>query len=409
MVQQSKCSLAGCEKAGAARCSRCKTWYCSRGCQEDHWPQHLRLCYPVPALEWMEVEDTSRNDSTNSGNTVRAGTVTAEELLKEHVVVTDVSGTVKAVEKMEINPGTATNAQLMEENNNSAGVSGSNMSEKEPRVCTESKVDQTNTVVDQVEKMEQGRKRKADHSINTKVEKEGRDGVEDHVEKIESRDKANVNSVEKIESRDKANVDQVEKIEPEGRDKVDKTTKDGEKGEKQYKEAFSSPMMLMDQEIPRELAEIIVSNAVTPSEFYFRLAASVSIKVKLLLCIVLSRHVQSELYTQLVELMQDMAPPEDSGWSVGRKEPLLALHLDLWQRGLAVRRERSTMEYDVFLLDTGETVSVKRENLRPLPVELKQIPPFVFQVRFTSLTAQLSLLLRSVCLVWGPRMVGSLL
>ena len=276
MVQQSKCSLAGCEKAGAARCSRCKTWYCSRGCQEDHWPQHLRLCYPVPALEWMEVEDTSRNDSTNSGNTVRVGTVTAEELLDEHVVVTDVSGTVKAVEKMEINPGTATNAQLMEENNNSAGESVSNMSEKEPRVCTESKVDQTNTVVDQVEKMEQGRKRKADHSINTKVEKEGRDGVEDHVEKIES--------------RDKANVDQVEKIEPEGRDKVDKATKDGEKGEKQYKEAFSSPMMLMDQEIPRELAEIIVSNAVTPSEFYFRLAASVSIKVKLLLCIVLFRH-----------------------------------------------------------------------------------------------------------------------
>ena len=105
--------------------------------------------------------------------------------------------------------------------------------------------------------------------------------------------------------------------------------------------------------------------------------------------------------------MQDMAPPEDSGWCVGRKEPLLALHLDLWQRGLAVRRERSTMEYDVFLLDTGETISVKRENLRPLPVELKQIPPFVFQVRFTSLTARLSLLFRSACLVWGPRMVGS--
>ena len=67
------------------------------------------------------------------------------------------------------------------------------------------------------------------------------------------------------------------------------------------------------------------------------------------------------------------------------------------------------MEYDVFLLDTGETISVQRENLRPLPVELKQIPPFVFQVRLTSLTAQLSVLLRSACLVWGPRMVGSLL
>ena len=71
------CSLAGCGKAGVARCSRCKAWYCSLECQEDDWPSHLFLCFEVPPLEWLDPESRSPSAvTTNSGDTVHVGGAT---------------------------------------------------------------------------------------------------------------------------------------------------------------------------------------------------------------------------------------------------------------------------------------------------------------------------------------------
>ena len=48
-----------CSKAGACRCIVCKTWYCSKECQADHWPTHWRECLPLPDLEWPVLQTTS--------------------------------------------------------------------------------------------------------------------------------------------------------------------------------------------------------------------------------------------------------------------------------------------------------------------------------------------------------------
>ena len=50
----SHCSSPGCSALAQCRCSVCKTLYCSRRCQESHWPAHWRDCLPVPDLEPIE-------------------------------------------------------------------------------------------------------------------------------------------------------------------------------------------------------------------------------------------------------------------------------------------------------------------------------------------------------------------
>ena len=77
--------------------------------------------------------------------------------------------------------------------------------------------------------------------------------------------------------------------------------------------------------------------------------------------------------------MNDKIPAVDSSWSVGRKEPVLALHEGLWQRGLAVKKKEQ--DFLVFLLDAGQQVTVSKENLRSLSKELRKVPPFIYQVR----------------------------
>ena len=76
--------------------------------------------------------------------------------------------------------------------------------------------------------------------------------------------------------------------------------------------------------------------------------------------------------------MNDKPPAVDSSWTVGRKEPVLALHDEFWQRGLAIKKKNQ--DYAVFLLDAGQTVTISQENMRSLPSELRQVPPFLFQV-----------------------------
>ena len=76
--------------------------------------------------------------------------------------------------------------------------------------------------------------------------------------------------------------------------------------------------------------------------------------------------------------MNDNPPPADSAWSVGRKEPVLVFHEEFWQRGVAVKKKGQ--DFEVFLLDGGETKTIRQENMRPLSSELRKIPPFIYQV-----------------------------
>ena len=48
-----------CSKDGVCRCIVCKTWYCSKECQADHWPTHWRDCLPLPDLEWPLLKSSS--------------------------------------------------------------------------------------------------------------------------------------------------------------------------------------------------------------------------------------------------------------------------------------------------------------------------------------------------------------
>ena len=61
------CSLPGCCNIVKCRCSVCKTWYCSRACQEEHWPSHSRDCAPVPDLEWPPPPVTRMRSDSDSG------------------------------------------------------------------------------------------------------------------------------------------------------------------------------------------------------------------------------------------------------------------------------------------------------------------------------------------------------
>ena len=95
-------------------------------------------------------------------------------------------------------------------------------------------------------------------------------------------------------------------------------------------------------------------------------------------CFISFKSVQAQHYIQLVSLMNDKPPVADSTWTVGRKEPVLALIENYWHRGLAIKKKNS--DFDVFLIDAGQTVTVSQENMRSLPSELRQVPAFLYQV-----------------------------
>ena len=90
------------------------------------------------------------------------------------------------------------------------------------------------------------------------------------------------------------------------------------------------------------------------------------------------KSVQGPHYVQLVNLMNAKPPAADSSWTVGRKEPVLALQDKYWQRGLAIKKNK--LDYAVYLVDGGQTVNVSQDNMRSLPSELRQVPPFLYQV-----------------------------
>jgi len=57
-----------CEQDGKLRCSRCKTWYCSVICQENHWTRHRQSCHAPPPLE---NPDGSMYDPSHDGTIVK--------------------------------------------------------------------------------------------------------------------------------------------------------------------------------------------------------------------------------------------------------------------------------------------------------------------------------------------------
>ena len=80
----------------------------------------------------------------------------------------------------------------------------------------------------------------------------------------------------------------------------------------------------------------------------------------------------------MIRDMNKKAPAVDSSWTVGKKDPVVVFHDNLWQRGLAIKKKKR--DYAIFLVDAGQTVTVSRDNMRSLPSELRQVPPFIYQV-----------------------------
>ena len=78
------------------------------------------------------------------------------------------------------------------------------------------------------------------------------------------------------------------------------------------------------------------------------------------------------------ELVNKVRTPADTDWKIGRKEPVRAFVEDSWHRGFAAKKKGQ--EFEVFLFDLGEMVTVKQENLKRLPDELTQVPPLAYQV-----------------------------
>ena len=66
-------------------------------------------------------------------------------------------------------------------------------------------------------------------------------------------------------------------------------------------------------------------------------------------------------------------------WRVKKGAPVCVVWRGVWYRGLPVNKKDNT--YKVFLIDLGYQVSVIKEDMRPLPEEFLNIPPFAYQVR----------------------------
>ena len=148
---------------------------------------------------------------------------------------------------------------------------------------------------------------------------------------------------------------------------------------KQVKPAISSTQMAT-QGVSGGLQDIDhlpATQIVSPAEFSISLAAEVNFRL-IFPSISPFILVQAPHYLQLVSLMNDKPPAADSSWTVGREEPVSALHEDCWQRGLAIKKKGQ--DYEVFIIDAGQSVTISQENMRSLPSELRQVPPFIYQV-----------------------------
>ena len=73
------------------------------------------------------------------------------------------------------------------------------------------------------------------------------------------------------------------------------------------------------------------------------------------------------------------APAVVVDWRVKRGGAVCVVWRGVWYRGLPVTKTGHT--YSVFLIDFGYQVTVVKEEMRPLPEEFLDVPPFAYQVR----------------------------
>ena len=82
----------------------------------------------------------------------------------------------------------------------------------------------------------------------------------------------------------------------------------------------------------------------------------------------------------LSEMNENGVPEAPTGWKIGRKETVAAYYDDLWYRAMAVKK--SGANFQCYLLDFGNLVSISQDKLRPLPQIYLETPPFAFQVNY---------------------------
>ena len=79
------------------------------------------------------------------------------------------------------------------------------------------------------------------------------------------------------------------------------------------------------------------------------------------------------------ELNQRTPPAAVAAWKVKRGGAVSVVWSGVWHRGIPVKKTGSS--YSVFLIDQGYQVTVTQEEVRPLPEEFLDVPPFAYQVR----------------------------
>ena len=80
----------------------------------------------------------------------------------------------------------------------------------------------------------------------------------------------------------------------------------------------------------------------------------------------------------LLENMNVSPPPTVQGWKFGKGETVAVVEQDIWYRGLAVNKKEGKVQ--VYLLDYGGLVTVKPDQIRPLPNDWSGMPAANYQV-----------------------------
>ena len=80
----------------------------------------------------------------------------------------------------------------------------------------------------------------------------------------------------------------------------------------------------------------------------------------------------------LLENMNVSPPPTVQGWKLAKRETVAVVEQDIWYRGLAVNKKEGKVQ--VYLLDYGGLVTVKPDQIRPLPNDWSGMPAANYQV-----------------------------
>jgi len=318
-----------CSKAGACRCMVCKTWYCSKECQADHWPIHWRECLPLPDLEWPLLNTASSKPAPDTPPAA-ACEVTASP-----------DGDVTKVGS----------AKIIEVSNDSA--TSSPAAELKTKTITSAPAGLN----------EEAFEKRDTKKTNCAFTSQGKTSPS----KQQSKDKdASIKPQPSVAKEMTVKQPPTVEIEPNKEEITAKSPNTQETVKppattKMYEEIFVSDNMT-EQRLAKKSVEILpVDEVVSPNNFIIRLAD------------------QEQECIEVLSLLNDHMPGPDPGaWKIGRKELVAVLHDDLWYRAMAVKK--SGDKFQCFLLDFGNLVTVSLEFMRPLPEPFISVPPFAYQV-----------------------------